>query len=85
VSPIAMPQLHVHNPPFSGAHHARHDETDARRKAAGQRGPGAGEGPWYHAAPPQTGAHETVRRKLAERQARPSLCLRSEGLRRFSP
>lgn len=42
-------------PPLSGARGLCHDETDSRREVVGQRGPGAGEGPWYHAAPPHLG------------------------------
>ncbi|GHD52463.1 hypothetical protein GCM10010335_65010 [Streptomyces galbus] len=41
-----------YDPPLSGAQHLYHDEADSRREVAGQRGPGAGEGPWYHAAQP---------------------------------
>jgi hypothetical protein len=48
-------------PPLPGAHGLCHDETDSRREVAGQRGPGAGEGPWYHAAQPLPG----MRRRLA--------------------
>lgn len=47
----------THDPSLPGAHGPVHDETGSRREVAGQRGPGAGEGPWYHAAEPpgQTG------------------------------
>lgn len=46
------------------AHGLGHDDAASRRGVTGQRGPGAGEGPWYHAAQPLPGP--PVRRRTRD-------------------